>query len=74
MPPKKKRSKAYTGADAKVTRPAITHMTAANRSGLQQWYFDRKRLIKPISITIVVAIVVVWLLIELIRIISGSVA
>lgn len=71
---KKKRTKAYTGADAKVTRPSVTHMSAANRNALQQWWFEKKRLAKPVGIAVVVAIIVIWLLIELIRIIGGSVA
>lgn len=71
---KKKRTKVYTGTDAKVTRPLVTRMTAANRNNLQQWWFEKKRLAKPVGIAAIVAIVVVWLLIELIRVISGSMA
>jgi hypothetical protein len=71
---KKKRTKAYTGVDAKITRPLVTHMTAANRNKAQQWWFEKKQLVKPVGIAVIVAVVVIWLLIELIRIISGSVA
>lgn len=70
---KKKRTKKYTGQDAAATsRPTITRVEAVHRSRLNQWWFDRKRILKPILIAAIVIIVVVWLLIEFIRIIAGS--
>lgn len=69
---KKKRNKAYTGADASVTRPVVTRMTAANRNKVQQWWFEKKRIAKPVLIASTVVLVVIWLLVELVRIISGS--
>jgi hypothetical protein len=71
---KKKRNKAYQGADTAVTRPTVTRMTAANRNAVSQWWFEKKRLAKPIIIAVLVGIVVVVLLFELIRLISGSFA
>lgn len=71
---KKKRTKAYTGADAKITRPSVTRLTAANRNVIQQWWFEKKRIAKPLLIAAGVVIVIIWLLLELIRVISGSVA
>jgi hypothetical protein len=71
---KKKRNKAYTGADAKITRPSITHVSAANRNKIQQWWFERKRLAKPVLITAAIAIVVIWLLFELVHVIAGGTA
>lgn len=65
---KKKRNKQYTGVDAAVTRPTVTHISAANRSKIGQWWFERKRIGKPILITAVIAIVVIWLILELVRI------
>lgn len=65
---KKKRNKAYTGADAAVTRPVITRISAANRSKIGQWWFDRKRVLKPVLITTGIILLIVWLIIELIRI------
>ena len=65
---KKKRNKAYTGADAAVTRPVITRIQAANRSKIGQWWFDRKRVLKPVLITTGIILLIVWLIIELIRI------
>ena len=65
---KKKRNKAYTGADAAVTRPVITRISAANRSKIGQWWFDRKRVLKPVLITTGIILLIVWLIIELVRI------
>ncbi len=69
---KKKRTKKYSGADAAVTRPIVTRMTAANRSKLGQWWFERKRILKPVLITAGIAALLVWLTIEIIRIANGS--
>jgi len=69
---KKKRNKVYTGADAAITRPVITRIEAVNRNKISQWWFDRKRILKPVLITSLVVLVVVWLIFELIRIINGS--
>lgn len=71
---KKKRSKVYTGTGAKITRPSITRVTAVKRNRVQQWWIDNKRIAKPVLIAAGVILVVVWLVIELIRIASGSVA
>lgn len=69
---KKKRNKKYTGADAAMTRPSITRVQAVNRSKLGQWWHDRKRVVKPILIIAAVALVVIWLIIELVRIIANA--
>lgn len=68
--PKKKRNKQYRGADAALTKPAVTRITAANRSKLGQWWFDHKRIAKPTGIAAAVIVVVVWLIFELVRIVS----
>lgn len=65
---KKKRNKQYRGADAAVTRPTVTRITAANRTKLGQWWFERKKILKPVLITGAVIAVIVWLIIELVRI------
>lgn len=65
---KKKRNKAYTGADAAVTRPVITRITAANRNKPAQWWFEHKRAARPILITSGIAIAVIVIVIELFRI------
>jgi hypothetical protein len=69
---KKKRNKQYSGVDAAVTRPVVTHISAANRSKFGQWWFERKRILRPILITTGVIIVVVILILEIIRIVSGN--
>jgi hypothetical protein len=65
---KKKRNKQYRGADASLTRPVVTRISAANRSKVGQWWFERKRVLKPVLIGAAVILVVVWLIIELVRI------
>jgi hypothetical protein len=69
---KKKRNKVYSGANASVTRPTVTRLSAANRNAISQWWFEKKRIAKPIIIATLVAIIVIWLLFELIRLISGG--
>jgi hypothetical protein len=69
---KKKRNKVYTGVDASVARPVITRIHAIKRNKVQQWWFDRKKIAKPVLIAVGIAIIVIWLLVELIRIISGN--
>lgn len=68
---KKKRNKVYRGADASVTRPVVTKISAANRNKPQQWWFEKKRVAKPALIAGGVVIGVVWLIIEMIRIVAG---
>lgn len=65
---KKKRNKQYRGADAAMTKPSVTRISAVNRSKLGQWWFDRKRILKPVLITSGIIILVVWLILELVRI------
>ena len=65
---KKKRNKAYTGQGAAVTQPTITRLNAVKRNKIQLWWHEKKRIAKPILIAAGVAIVVIWLLVELFRI------
>ncbi len=69
---KKKRTKKYTGSDAAMSRPTITRVQAVNRSRVGQWWHEKKRVIKPILIVSAVVLLIVWLLIELIRIITNA--
>lgn len=69
---KKKRTKKYSGTDAAITRPIVTRVSAANRNKLGQWWFERKKFLKPILITAAIVALLVWLTIEIIRIASGS--
>lgn len=70
--PKKKRNKQYRGVDAAITKPSVTRISAANRSKVGQWWFERKRILKPVLITIAIIIGVTWLLFELARIVSNA--
>lgn len=65
---KKKRNKPYRGADAAIDRPILTRISAANRNPVSQWWFDNKRIARPILIAATVAAVIIWLIVELIRI------
>ena len=69
---RKKRNKAYTGADAAITRPVVTKISAVNRSKPGQWWFDHKRIAKPIIIAALVVIAIAILIIELVRIASAA--
>jgi hypothetical protein len=69
---KKKRNKAYSGSDAAITRPVITRISAANRSKLGQWWFERKRILRPILIATGVILFLTILIIEIVRISTGA--
>ncbi|MDB5179602.1 MAG: hypothetical protein JWN12_234 [Candidatus Saccharibacteria bacterium] len=69
---KKKRNKVYTGVDAAITRPIVTKISAVNRNPVGQWWFDHKRIARPIIIAVLVAAAVVILIIELVRIATNG--
>ncbi len=69
MASKKKRNKRYTGQNAATTQPQIVRLTAANRSKLGQWWFERKKFIKPVAITVVIVLLVIWCIIELVKLV-----
>lgn len=69
---KKKRNKIYTGADAAITRPVITRISAVNRSKIGQWWFDHKKAAKPILIASGIAAAVVVIIIGLVRVFTGA--
>lgn len=64
---KKKRNKQYKGSGAALAQPVITHVSAVKRNKVQQWWVDKKRIIKPVAIAAGIAFVVIILVIELIR-------
>ena len=70
---KKKRNKVYTGADAAITRPIITRISAVNRSKIGQWWFDNKRIMKPVLITSGIVFFVIIIIVEIIKISSGGI-
>jgi K+-transporting ATPase A subunit len=65
---KKKRNKVYTGAGAAIERPVVVHIKAANRNKVGQWWFDHKKQLKPILITIGVVVFIVLIILEIIHI------
>lgn len=65
---KKKRTKKYQGVDAAVKQPSITKVSAADRSKPAQWWVEHKRIAKPVLTGVAIALGVMWLLYELIRI------
>ena len=68
---KKKRNKQYRGTDAALAKPVITRIRAANRSAVGQWWFEHKRIAKPVIIAVAVASGITWLIVELVRIASS---
>lgn len=64
---KKKRNKPYRGQDASISRPIITRVQAVNRNPVHQWWFDHKRVAKPVSIAIAVALLIIWMIVEIIH-------
>jgi len=65
---KKKRNKVYTGADAAISRPVITKISAVNRNPIAQWWFDHKRIARPVIIIALVIIAIVILIIGIVGI------
>lgn len=59
---KKKRNKTYAGRDAALARPAVTRISAVNRSWLNQWWFDNKRMARIGLIAAGVVFIVVLLI------------
>ncbi|PKL30839.1 hypothetical protein CVV43_05110 [Candidatus Saccharibacteria bacterium HGW-Saccharibacteria-1] len=64
---KKKRNKSYTGADAAITKPVITKISAVNRSKVGQWWFDNKKIAKPILIISGIVIFIVIIILQIIQ-------
>lgn len=68
---KKKRNKKYQGVDAAVTKPSVTRVSAVSRSKIGQYWFDNKKILKPVLIGSAVVALIVWFIIEMIRIASS---
>lgn len=69
---KKKRTKKYSGQDAALTKPSITRVTAVNRTKIGQYWFEHKRILKPVLIVTGIVVVIIILIIEIIRIAGGG--
>lgn len=68
---KKKRNKVYRGADAAIERPVVTRISAVHRSKLGQWWYDNKRIARPVIIASLVVLGLILLIVQLIRIANG---
>ncbi|RWZ78200.1 MAG: hypothetical protein EOT05_00305 [Candidatus Microsaccharimonas sossegonensis] len=67
---KKKRNKAYTGVDAAITRPIVTKISAVNRNTVSQWWFDHKRIARPIIIAAIVVAIIIILIVQIVSLVS----
>lgn len=67
---KKKRNKTYKGVDASTKRPIITKVSAVNRSKPSQWWFEKKRFIKPVAKVALVLIIIIILILQIFRLAS----
>lgn len=66
---KKKRNKQYKGSGAALNQPVVTHVSAVKRNKIQLWWLERKRIVKPIAIGVGIAAVVIFLLLEIIKLV-----
>lgn len=67
----KKRNKPYQGPDAKNRAPTIQHYTAVVRSPLGEWWYEHKRAAILIAKFGGGGVIVIWLLLELLRLVFG---
>jgi len=67
---KKKRNKVYRGVDAALDRPVVTRIQAVNRTKIGQWWFDHKKVARPVLIISAIVLFIGWLIYELIRFIA----
>ena len=65
----KKRNKPYTGEDAVPTQPVVHHYVAVERSPLGEWWQDHKLMVRVVAIIAGIALVVSFLVFELVNVI-----
>ncbi len=65
----KKRNKPYRGDDYVSDQPVVHHYTAVVRSPLGEWWQEHKRTVRIVSLIGGGAVVVVFLIVELIGLI-----
>ena len=63
---KKKRNKQYKGSGAALAQPVITHVSAVKRNKAQQWWLEKKRIVKPVAIATAVVFIIILLIVGLI--------
>jgi hypothetical protein len=67
---KKKRNKVYRGVEAAMDRPVVTKIQAVNRTKIGQWWFDHKRIARPVLIATAIVLFASWLIYELVRVLA----
>lgn len=65
---KKKRNKAYQGADASPVRQTVHRYRAVKRSAFSEWWGTNGRAVKIISAIVGVVVIGTWFVIETLRI------
>ena len=70
---KKKRNKKYTGAGSKSTDNTVRvrKVNAVVRNNFQQWLYDKRKVIKWTSITVLIVGIVTFLIIQAVIAING---
>lgn len=68
---KKKRNKAYRGADARQSQ-SIIRVTAEERGAIKEWWLAHGRTTKISAIIGGGALFAIWVISELLRLISGT--
>jgi hypothetical protein len=69
---KKKRDKKYQGQEASKKHATVTHIQAVNRGKLGQWWYDNKRVAKPVLIASGVVGLLIVSILEIISIVNGG--
>jgi hypothetical protein len=69
---KKKRNKRYQGQDAALAQSIVTKVQAANRNKFAQWWFDHKKITKPVIIASGVILLVIWIIVEIVRAVNNA--
>ncbi len=64
---RKRRSKVYTGSDARVEKPTVHRYTAVERSKLGQWWHEHGKMTKRITLIGGGAVIFIYLIVEGIR-------
>ncbi len=63
---KKKRTKKYHGADAKVSTPLVTRVSAEERSRFKEWWLVYGQIVRIVGMVAAIAFVVILLVVGII--------
>lgn len=72
----KKRTKKYSGEDAKQfnqpvsSEPVVHHYSAVDRNRFGQWWFEKKRFVRPVAIVVAIILIVIWMIVEIISLLT----